>query len=124
MQCQAELLFGRNDFGSRSDTSDRFTKDHRSLAAIYQRTFLPPLYNWKEPTLTQLCYRFTRTIYEYLLNDDQLPFSSIFSPNQAYSHPKADVCIYMRPTATFIGYIDVQVGNITYVLNYIGGMCP
>ncbi len=72
----------------------------------------------------QLHHWFTRLLYECLLHDDHLPFPSILSPHQAYSRPKAGVCIYKRPTVKGHGYIDVQVGDITYVLKYDGCMCP
>lgn len=71
-----------------------------------------------------LHHLFTRFIYEYLIHDDRLPFPSILSPHQAYSHPKAGVCVYQRPTDESHGYFDVQVGDITYVLENEWSMCP
>lgn len=82
------------------------------------------LLNWPGLTLMQLHHQFTRIIYEFMLNDDHLPFPSILSPHQAYSHPKAGVCIFWRPTDKRRGYFDVQVGDITYVLEYYSCMCP
>ncbi len=58
-----------------------------------------------------------------MINDDGLLFPSILSPNQAYSHPEAGVCMYLRPMDEWSGYFDIQVGNITYVLEYSGSMC-
>ncbi len=81
------------------------------------------LCDWTGLTLMQLHHQFTRIIYEYLLNDDHLPFPSVLSPHEAYSLPKAGVCMYVRPMTKMTGYLDIQVGNITYVLKYSWGMC-
>ncbi len=72
----------------------------------------------------QLHHYFTHIIYEYLLNDDCFPFPSILSPHQVYSHPKAGVCVYVQPMGHTFGYLDVQIGDVTYVLEYDCGMSP
>ncbi len=72
----------------------------------------------------QVHHRFTRLIYEYMLYNDHLPFPSILPPHQPYSHPKAGVCIYERPIDEYDGFFGVQVGDITYVLEYKWSMCP
>lgn len=118
MQCQAEILLDRSFFGTCFNSTAVFTNDHRALAQAYQWIFWVTLEAFPGLTSMKMHHRFTRTIYEYLLNDDRLPFPSILSPCQAYSHPKAGVSIYVRPTDERNGYIDVQVGDITYVLEY------
>lgn len=127
-QCPAELPFDREKFGSRSAGRPELTEDHLHLMEVYCDRFWYSLYDWPGPTVMHVHHRFTRVVYEYLLNDDRLPFPSILSPHQAYSHPEAGVCVYLRSTSESngesYGYFDVQISDITYVLEYAGGMCP
>lgn len=122
-QYQTELLLDRNFFGSHTTSTTVFTEDHRFLAKAYRLKFLRPFRARPVLTLTQLYHQFTRIIYEWLLNDDILPFTSVLSPHQAYSHLQAAVCIYSRPIEEWHGFFDVQVGDITYVLEYDCGVC-
>ncbi len=100
-----------------------FTTEHRYLATAYRKTFMRPIYHWPELTLMQVHHRFTRAVYGYLLADVRLPFPSILSPHQAYSHPHAGVNIYLRPTNEYGGYFDAKIGDVTYVLEYRHSMC-
>lgn len=74
-----------------------------------------------ELTSIQLCHLITRIIYEYLLHNAHLPFPSILSPHLQFSHPKSGVCAYRRPFTDLHGYLDIQIGEITYVLEYNWG---
>lgn len=73
--------------------------------------------------LTHFHHVLTRIVYEYLLQDDRVPAPSIFSPLQPYSHPKADVCVCRRGHG-MASYVDVKIGDITYVFEQGYGMCP
>lgn len=57
-------------------------------------------------------------------NDDYTPYSSIISPHQVYFYPKAGVCIYVKPIGQMFGYLDVQIGDLMYVLEYDCGISP
>ncbi len=114
----------RNHLGSRSASMTIFTQGYLSLASAYRSAFWNSFYAWPGLALMQLYHRFTRLIYEYLLHDDRLPFPSILSPHLPYSHPNAGVWIYSRPTSANDGYFDVQVGDITYVMQNEFSMCP
>lgn len=123
-QCQIKLLFDSDYFGSPYAITDTFTEDHRNLAEAYWDVFRDSFYALSGLTLTDHYHLFTRIIYEYLLHDFHLPFTSTLSPHHAYSHPKAGMCAYRRPINDDEGYLDIQIDDITYVLDYYGGTCP
>ncbi len=123
-QCQAQLVFDRYYFGSPIISTITLTKDHRDLAKSYLDSFRHSFSTLSRPSLLQLHHLFTRLIYEYLFHDNQLPFPPVLSPHQQYAHPKANVCIYQRPSSDFRGYVDIQVGSLTYVLGYGFGLRP
>lgn len=99
-------------------------EDHRNLAEAYWDILRDSFYALSGLTLTDHYHLFTHVIYEYLLHDVHLPFTSVLSPHHTYSHPKAGVCTYRQPISDDEGYLDVQIGEITYVLDYYGGTCP
>lgn len=86
------------------------------LASRYWVKFYDAFYDVQRlPKLTHIRHLLTRLVYGILLLDDRIPAPSILSPFQPYSHPKAGVCVYRRKRQDSQDYVDVKIGELTYV---------
>lgn len=98
-----------------SPTISAQSYDHSQLANTYWFMFMNLMFDARRvANLTHMHHLFTRAIYECLLEDDRVPAPSSLSRLLPYSHPKAGVSVYRRLGGQ--EYIDVEIGDITYVL--------
>ncbi len=94
------------------------------MASTYCDKLLSPFLRvWAAQTLTQQLRIFVRIITEYQLHSDLLPTPSIHILNESSSYPEAGVHAYRRSLHSDKCYIDVENGDITYVLEYNPGLC-